>query len=161
MTAGEIASEMTTREMIEKAFEDVPHPGDNIITHDCPECLDLWDFLHEKSWRDLKFPELHNFHTSLPLLTDEAFLFFLPGYMLAALENWDQADGIPYSIITIGGYHDDAWNVKDEARENRKMFTAKQREAIAAWLTELRDSGPEEWRGDEAVTYAIEKIIND
>ncbi|HEX4139664.1 MAG TPA: DUF6714 family protein [Candidatus Methylacidiphilales bacterium] len=154
---------MTTREMIEKAFADVPHPGDNIITHDCPECEELWTFLREKSWHDLKFPELHNFHSSLPLLSDRAVLYFLPGYMLAALEHWDQIDMIPYSIIQIGGYHDDAWNVKDEARENRKVFTMMQRQAIAAWLIELGKFGPPEWRldDDRDIEYAVEKILTD
>jgi hypothetical protein len=160
---GAKSPDMKTRELIEKAFADIPYPGDdNIADHqDCPECDEVRAFFRGKSWRDLKFPELHDFHGSLPLLTDQAFLYFLPGYMLACLENWDQIDNVPFSIMTIGGYEDDAWNVKEEARENRKVFTKVQRAAIAAWLKELSDAGPEEWRGDEQVAYAIDKILND
>jgi len=67
---------------------------------------------------------------------------------------------IPYSIISLGGYHDDAWNVKDEARENRKNFTLSQRKAIAAWLNDLGES--QEWEYDsEEIQYAIKKILND
>jgi len=80
--------------------------------------------------------------------------------MLAVMDHWDQADMIPYSIITIGGYHDDAWNVKDEARENRKMFSAKQREAIAAWLRDLGKS-PEWCHDNEQIDHAIQQILND
>ena len=133
---------MTTRELIETAFGDVPYPGDdNIADHEpCPECDDVRAFFRGKSWRDLKFPELHDFSESLPLFTSQAFFYFLPGYMVACLDHWDQADMVPYSIISIGGYHDDAWNVKDEARENRKNFNGAQRKAIAAWLLDLGQS---------------------
>jgi hypothetical protein len=154
-------SEMTTRELIEAAFADVPYPGDdNIADHqDCLECDDVRAFFCSKSWRDLKFPELRDF--PLPLLTPAAFHYFLPGYMLACLDDWTMADTIPYGIITIGSYHDEAWNVKDEARENQKIFTAKQREAIAAWLRELGKNGPLELRGDEDVEYAARQILED
>jgi hypothetical protein len=155
----------TTLELIEAAFADVPYPGDDhIVDHqDCPECDDVRDFFRGKSWRELKFPELHAFHGSLPLLTPEAFHYFLPGYMLAATMNWEQADMIPYSVITIGGYFDDAWNVKNEARENRKIFCVKQRQAIAAWLQDLGRFGPLEWRDSEdgQIEYAVNQILND
>ena len=116
-------------------------------------------FFRGKSWRELKFPELHDFHGSLPLLTQEAFHYFLPGYMLACLADWSMADMIPYGIITIGGYRDDASNVKDKARESRKMFNEQQRQAIAAWLLELSKSGPCELRGDDEIEFAIVQIL--
>ena len=81
--------------------------------------------------------------------------------MLACLDDWKMVDTIPYGIITIGGYRDDAWSVKDEARENRKMFSVKQREAIAAWLRELGKNGPQELRHDEDVEYAAKQILED
>jgi hypothetical protein len=138
---------MNTRESIESAFAEVPYPGDdNIADHqNCLECEELRTYLHE----------------ALPLLTPEAFRFFLPGYMLAALTNWDESGMIPYSIVQIGGYHDDAWNVRDEARENRKIFSPRQREAIGSWLKDLIRYGPMEWRDNEGVQYSIERIVND
>jgi hypothetical protein len=154
---------MTTREMIEKAFADVSCPGDdNIADHqDCPECDEMRAFFRGKSWRDLKFPELHDFHSSLPLLTDDAFLYFLPGYMLASLDNWSQIENIPFSIIQIGGYSDDAPAVKDECRENRKVFTTAQRAAIAAWLKDLHEFDSTYWRDDDEFAYNIEKLLQD
>jgi hypothetical protein len=154
---------MNTRESIESAFAEVPYPGDdNIADHqNCLECEELRTYLRGKTWKELSFPKLHDFHEALPLLTPEAFRFFLPGYMLAALTNWDESGMIPYSIVQIGGYHDDAWNVRDEARENRKIFSPRQREAIGSWLKDLIRYGPMEWRDNEGVQYSIERIVND
>jgi len=153
---------LNTRELIESAFADVPYPGDNSIAlhQDCFECEELRVYLRGKTWRDLSFPKLHDFHASLPHLTPEAFHYFLPGYMLAAITHWEEVDMIPYSIVQIGGYHDDAWNVKEEARENRKIFSTEQRGAIASWLGDLTRFGPFEWRDDQSVHYAIDQILN-
>ncbi len=152
---------MTTRELIENAFADVPYPGDdNIADHqDCLECDDVRAFFRGKSWRQLKFPELQDFHGALPLLTVEAFHYFLPGFMLACLDDWNSAEMIPYSIIGIGGYHDDAWNVKDETRENRKIFNVKQREAIAAWLRDLHSFDSCFWEDEEKMEYTVRQIV--
>jgi len=154
---------VSTRELIEAAFADVPYPGDeNIADHqDCLECDEVRAFFRGKSWRDLKFPELHDFHGSLPHLTQDAFHYFLPGYMSATLGNWNQADMIPYGVITIGGYLDDAQEVKDEAREKRKIFTVNQREAIVEWLRQLSQFGPPELRGDKDINYSVRLILED
>jgi len=154
---------VTTRELIEDAFADVSYPGDdNIADHQhCPECDDVRAFFRGKSWRGLRFPELHYYHESLPLLTLDALHYFLPGYMIATLENWDQADMISYGIIAIGGYPGDAQKVKNQAREKRKIFSVKQREAIAEWLRELSKFGSEELRDNEDIKYAAKLILED
>jgi hypothetical protein len=71
---------MNTRESIESAFAEVPYPGDdNIADHqNCLECEELRTYLRGKTWKELSFPKLHDFHEALPLLTPEAFRFFLP-----------------------------------------------------------------------------------
>jgi hypothetical protein len=81
--------------------------------------------------------------------------------MLAALESWGQADMIPYSIIQIGGYRDDAWNVKDECRENRKIFDLPQRQAIVAWLRELYAFDACFWEDEAAFEYTVKCIVDD
>jgi len=81
--------------------------------------------------------------------------------MLAVMDHWDEADMIPYSVISIGGYHDDAWNVKEEARENRKIFSAEQRQAIAAWLRELYQFDSCLWPDDEKMEYTVRQILED
>jgi hypothetical protein len=155
----EFGKAMTARELIEKAFADVPYPGDdNIAGHrDCLECDDIRAFFRGRSWRGLKIQELRGL--PLPLLTPEALHYFLPGYMLACLDDWKLANTIPYGVIALGGYRDDALNVRKEARETRKKFTPSQREAIAAWLRELAENGPPELRDDEDVAYAATQIL--
>jgi len=81
--------------------------------------------------------------------------------MIATLENWDQADMISYGIIAIGGYPGDAQKVKNQAREKRKIFSVKQREAIAEWLRELSKFGSEELRDNEDIKYAAKLILED
>lgn len=154
---------MSTRELIEIAFADVPYPGDdNIADHqNCPECDDVQAFFRGKSWRDLKFPELRDFHSSLPLLTPQAFQYFLPGYMLATMGNWDQAEMIPYGILSIGGYSDETDAVQ-ERREDAEIFNQKQREAIVAYLRELQSSPEWSYDGDHGIIeFAIKMILRE
>jgi hypothetical protein len=88
----------------------------------------------------------------------EAYLYFLPGYMLASLENWDQASSLVESIISIGGYPDETEAVLKE-RENdcQTLFTESQRTAIAAFLADLS----REWTWEkESIEFAIRRILD-
>jgi hypothetical protein len=151
---------MSLSELIQEAFAEVPYPGDDrIADHDCPECEEVREYFRGKRWCDLQFPELRDRSESLPLLTPEAFRYFLPGYMLATLANWDEADMIPYGIIAIGGHPGDTPERKEAARKILNLFTPVQRQAVAAYLEELARNGPRELRGDPDITYAVAQLI--
>jgi hypothetical protein len=155
---------MTTREQIESAFADVPYPGDDHIAdhQDCLECDDIRAFFRNKTWRELRFPELYGWHSALNLFTPQALRYFLPGYMLASLGHWKEADLTPAWILY-------GWlpteKVETEAqRDNRikrqSIFSPAQRAAIAAYLREYE--AYDDWlRGNADIATALAKLLGE
>lgn len=89
MTSDDVVSE------IERAFSDAPYPGDDhIVTPlviDGRECRDLEReeiaaAFRGKSWDDLTREAIHFHYHALPFLTAEGFRYYLPAYLIAALD---------------------------------------------------------------------------
>jgi len=154
---------MTTRELIEAAFADVPYPGDDQLAdhQDCPECDDVRAFFRGKSWLELKFPELYGWYSAINLLTPQALHYFLPGFMLASLGHWEEADLIPSSILY--GWLPAEANEKEVMRryrfERQSIFSPTQRAAIAAYLHEYESYG-DPCRGEGDIPIAIAKLLD-
>lgn len=132
---------MTTRELIEAAFADVPYPGDDHIAyHDCDECDDIRAFFRGKSWRELSLPELYGWFAAINLLTPQALHYFLPGFMLASLGHWKESDHIPEWILYawLPGEAHDSEARKSNRIERQEIFSEAQRKAIAAFLRDYQ-----------------------
>src|SRR6202044_1813734 len=104
----------------------------------CLECEEVRAFFRGKSWRELKFPELYGFHAALSLFTPHALRYFLPGYMLASLGHWEEADMIPSSILYrwLPEQADETEVMKQYRIARQSIFSPSQRRAIAAYLRE-------------------------
>jgi hypothetical protein len=77
------------RALIVAAFANASYPGDDHVVPNpdhCPECQDVATALRGKHWRDLPPPLILEQKDALPLLSPEAFRFFLPAYMLAWMD---------------------------------------------------------------------------
>jgi hypothetical protein len=133
---------MTTQEKIENAFAEVSYPGDdNIAAHqDCLECDDIREFFCRKSWRELKFPELYGWHSAINLFTPQALQYFLPGYMIASLGHWEEADLTPEWILYMWLPEEkyDTENMRRHRAERQSIFSLAQRAAISAYLHEYK-----------------------
>jgi hypothetical protein len=71
---------------IEAAFSDVAPPAtDNIIEHDCEECRSVERTFRNKDWRRLEREKVKSAYDKLPLFTPEAFIYFLPAFMIYSL----------------------------------------------------------------------------
>lgn len=92
-------------------FRDVPYPGDkNIVRHSCWECDPIRDTFKGKSWEpflnnpyDLlgyfhREPRLKIRRDCLSLLTGEAFHYFLPLFLAAAVLDPAEADVMTISL---------------------------------------------------------------
>lgn len=80
---------------IERAFSDAPYPGDDRIV--TPVVIDGREYpdlereeiaaaLRGKSWKDLTREVIHFHYHALPFLTAESFRYYLPAYLIAALD---------------------------------------------------------------------------
>jgi hypothetical protein len=80
------------RSLIDRAFGNADRPHDDDIAtpaseHDF-ERSEIRDFLRGKDWRDVKPNDgQFDYGDVLPLLTDSAFVYYLPAWLLAALDN--------------------------------------------------------------------------
>jgi hypothetical protein len=92
---------MSLQERIKAAFADVEYPGDNNIIHcpyHCRPCREIANYFKGKTWEGHSVQNLRDHHTALSLFTPEAFHYFLPAFMLASIESYDQVYVLPDSI---------------------------------------------------------------
>lgn len=92
-------------QMIAEAFKDRLRPCDDDITHcsydtkyggsyegPCWECEQMAEYFRGRSWRDLSAEELRVNGQADCLFTVEAYCYFLPAYLIAAVRNPDELD---------------------------------------------------------------------
>lgn len=77
------------REQIAHAFADVPYPGDDNIgySHEDYESESITQWLRGRHWSELRLDSLLEHNGSLLFMTDEAYRYYLPAYLLACLED--------------------------------------------------------------------------
>jgi hypothetical protein len=74
------------RALIENAFSETPYPGDERIASKdhCLECQEIVEGFRGKHWKDL--PKIHWHSGVLGLMHDDAYRFFLPGFLIGTLK---------------------------------------------------------------------------
>lgn len=91
------------REKIKAAFADVVHPAAGEIACDCESksCEGLAMEVEFKpfSWQDVPGRVVDKFAQSLPIFTDQGYQYFLPAYMMRALE---KPDGDVWEAVISG-----------------------------------------------------------
>jgi hypothetical protein len=136
-------------EKIERAFANTQYPGDeNIANKDhCGECEELYLQFKGKHWSELTDVEFLRYHNAgLSLFNPEAFRFYLPAYMRAALVDRQTADVIVDSLQFHLMVPENTGTEAEEWLRNVGVslvsyflgkvtgFNAEQREAIRAYL---------------------------
>jgi hypothetical protein len=93
---------MHLAEQIERAFADVPYPGDDRLVENPAdlESSNLRDRFKGKHWSTLSFKTLMDERSGLPLLTPEAFRFFIPAYLHVSVVRPDEVDVIPENLVS-------------------------------------------------------------
>ena len=89
-------------ERIERAFADVVYPGDDHLVKNPKELesMVLQKSFRGEHWTTISLPTLMDQRAGLPLLTPEAFVFFVPAYLHASVVYPDDVDVIPESIVS-------------------------------------------------------------
>lgn len=94
---------MQIKARIEAAFSRVPYPGDGNIAkgprYEYDMTVAKFKGVRWQDWKETPSQFLTmNCQTALFLMTDEAFHYYLPLYMIQALLDYEKADVIPGSI---------------------------------------------------------------
>jgi hypothetical protein len=86
---------------VRQAFSDAPSPSESdYVLHVCPECAEVERAFRGRSWRELPAGTILERKDALPLLAPPALRFYLPAFVLLAIERYEEADTIPDSILS-------------------------------------------------------------
>jgi len=138
-------------EQIERAFADVEFPGENNLsrsTYGSEPPLLRKEFRDKRDWRTLTTDFLNQapggFGSALSFFTDQAYLFYLPAYLIADIEGrLDDARSptsrLCYSVTPLGERNKLAkiWGggtMGDRAKKCFESFSTEQVSAIVAYL---------------------------
>jgi hypothetical protein len=144
----------TLKREIEQAFAEVPYPGDDRIVEACiidgqdlndPDRQELADDLRGKHWRHVDLETLLRHDSSLPYLTTAGLHFFLPAYLLGALEigsRDDAAGNLLYLLVIELDCREPAPGTPDLRAQWLSRYgklSVNQREAVKHFLEYVRD----------------------
>jgi uncharacterized protein DUF6714 len=137
---------------IESAFATVPYPGDDRIVGASAhwESPDVLEAFRGKHWREISLDVLFTYRVSLGQLTPEAFHFYVPAALIAALLHSDATDTLRENLFSwltppdVEGYRQ-GWFAS-----RRALFDAPQKAAIRRFVelyVEVERSYPDPGRG--------------
>ncbi|MEZ4672334.1 MAG: DUF6714 family protein [Anaerolineae bacterium] len=124
---------------IEITFAETPYPGDDHIAG--YQADEIAAAFRGKHWRNLSPELLHKYRWDIFLLTPEAFRFYAPALMLAALLHHQQVGTVtdnlifcltPQSQDQINNYHAGEYN--DYFSRRASAFNAAEKVAVLAFL---------------------------
>ena len=113
-------------EGIRQAWRDVAYPGDDHISR--PDSYDdegIANYFRGTTWRGHDPMKLRGHSSAFTFFTPEAFHYWLPAFMIAAIQNPEEADVILARI---------ADSICDCNPQRWRLFTHAQRLAVAAYL---------------------------
>lgn len=88
---------------IERSFASAVYPGDDALVYDQSgdhlECIEVRDMFRGLAWRDVSYEMLVAHDTALSFFTVEAFRYYLPSYLLATINHFDEVDALPSSVV--------------------------------------------------------------
>jgi hypothetical protein len=113
--------------LIEDAWRDVPYPGDSkIFTPDSYDDEDIVNYFGGTTWRGHSPTGLRCHSSAFTFFTAEAFRYWLPAFMIAAIQDPEEADVV---VERIPSSLSDSYAPKRWA-----LFTRAQKQAVAAYL---------------------------
>ena len=125
------------QKLIEAAFAETNYPGDTQLVDDNSgyhlECNEVAAAFRGKHWKEVPLETLRYHSAGIFFLTPEAYRFYLPAYLLAAVLHYDQVDTLPDSVVFSLIPPSDARDV-EAYRQRVEGFTATQRQVIRCFL---------------------------
>lgn len=122
---------------IEAAFADAIAPASDNISQPTYDDEGTSAYFRGKTWRGHSARQLRSLDFALTVMTQEAFAYFLPAFMIADIESPIEADTIPESLL----YHlsPDASSLFPARAESIiSCLTPAQRAAVAAYFRYAR-----------------------
>ncbi|KFA90911.1 DUF6714 family protein [Archangium violaceum] len=143
---------------IEAAFADAPHPGDDRIGYDADdwESAELARAFKGRQWKELSPVELQ-YHSS-SFLSSEGFRYYLPAYLLAALE--DHGNLMPHTVYGLTlpqGSSPEEQRLRAWQLERFEVLSPTQKRAVRAFLEFARDEASHYFSQGQEPRLALER----
>ena len=129
----------TLIEKIREAFKDTKYPGDekivtNFDTYDLTQ--EMWQAFKSKHWRDITADQVEDWRLDLGNFTAQGFYFYLPAFLIAALDEEDPKDVGSYLIFSFDPSRRDAID------EYVAMLTSSQKAVIKQYVQQFYKHSP-------------------
>jgi hypothetical protein len=144
--------------MIEQAFaEGSPPAAQNLCATPDDESLEETEVFSGKQWRELDSDFLHRYRDALFWFTPEAFHYYLPAYLVAALVTGDENALYVHNLLfLIRPTRDDSLN--EFRKERWEQLTDAQIQALESWLSWLLGKATPPGVFQREVQQALEKV---
>lgn len=122
---------------IEAAFADAVYPGDdNLVNlyHDdvfCQECAEIHKTFKGRRWQTITKDVLTRNHEAVFLFRPDAYRYYLPAFLIAALRQLKTSDNLPPSTVFSLSPID---KETDYFKSRIRGFTAEQKQVIREFL---------------------------
>ncbi len=160
-------------QQIKQAFADTRYPGDDKIVlggyDDEYEIEGIKTTFLGQNWQDMTSEMLHRYSATFAFLTEKAYRYYLPAYLLELLD-WTEGKGMhPRNVDVIHHLRppydtpgDTSQRARDIMLSRYSGFTFAQCEAIRKFLEYLSKRLPEHYREEkEDVYHALNDFWND
>jgi hypothetical protein len=146
------------RQQVRAAFADAIHPGDDRIAYDPDdwESAELAQAFRGKHWSELSHEELQ--YHSPSFLSSEGFRYYLPAYLLAALDDYgNRMPMIVYGLTPHDESSPEERELRDWQLERFEGLTTAQKRAVRAFLEYARDEASHYFSQGESPRIALER----
>jgi hypothetical protein len=129
-----------------KVFAEVEQPAKgNIVLCECEECRGVRKDFTNIKWQKASDKLLEGNYDKIPLLSPEAFNYFLPTYLLYTLNNFDGmfSDVCEYTLYAVTpnkNWKDENGSVTSFWKEKFSLFTSAQMNVIYHFLESARQN---------------------
>ncbi|CAN5331884.1 hypothetical protein BH23BAC1_BH23BAC1_17820 [soil metagenome] len=136
---------------IQEAFSNVSYPGDDKIVYDNRpqhlECKAIAETFSGKHWLEMSDEKLRYNADSIFFFTADAFIYFLPAFMIFVLKDFYGSDTIPHTLVhCLSAPEESDTNFhKEKFFKIMNKLNEHQKEAIKAFLQFLKKEYPKEF----------------
>ena len=137
--------------LVRSAFPAVSVPRrKKIVVSDDPESKEIVRDFGNRKWSEIPFETLFYHRESLSMMSEAGIRYYLPAYLLATVERYEDADLLPPAVVS-SLTAEELWRERSGEFERLiRGFTQRQIEAICEVLQWLQDAHGDYFSDGEA-----------
>lgn len=152
------------KDEIVKAFGETEQPAkENIALHECEECRGVRKDFANVKWQDASDKLLENNYDKIPLFSPDAFIYFLPAYLLYTLTNFDDefsevCEFTLYAVTPDENWKDEDGNISSYWIDKFSSFTFAQMNSIYQFLVLAKQNPIYRYTDANSIEKAFDRL---